>query len=241
MRFRAGLYFHLSMANILPSSVVADISGKLGDQIYSRNRGGLYVKNYAVPSNPDTTDQHYMRLQLAAVPTAWASLSESDRIAWDNLAKQFPSKNKLGQPIAPSGYRLFTSRYIRTRFNHSSGRPYPIVEQPPPLWSSRIAHFIPTQLTFYPQVPGNPSGITLVIYTTSQQGAGVRSFNTLSLTRLTDKSSPFSSNYSLYSSYTSAYGAWDNSTGISTFWKFAYHFTDSGQPIMSQLYKQTNS
>ena len=126
MRFRAGLYFDLRMANILPSSVVADISGKLGDQIYSRNRGGAYVKAYAAPTGTPSSKQTNARTYFALAESNWQGLSDEQRLKWMEYASTHPIKNKLGQKRLSTGRQLFIQRSMYASYCQTYGASDPI-------------------------------------------------------------------------------------------------------------------
>ena len=99
------------MANIRTGSIVSDIRGKVGSEIYSRNRGGAYVKAYAAPVQPGNANQIAAQTNLSDAVAAWAALPESDRIKWDWLADQIKSKGVFEKKNS-GGRSLFLSRYM---------------------------------------------------------------------------------------------------------------------------------
>lgn len=76
------------MASIKVGSIIADIRGKVGDQVYSRNRAGLYVK---ATYNPVQTSYYWSVAKdyFILASAAWSTLSDSDFIAWRNFTEQF--------------------------------------------------------------------------------------------------------------------------------------------------------
>ncbi|KKL73251.1 hypothetical protein LCGC14_2076760, partial [marine sediment metagenome] len=65
------------MAIITPGPTVAAISGSIGGTVYSRNRGGAYIRNRAIPVDPNTSFQINVRAILAAQSQNWADLTDA--------------------------------------------------------------------------------------------------------------------------------------------------------------------
>ena len=96
------------MASILTSSVVADIRGKIGDEVYSRNGSGLYVRSLGTWVQPDTARQLSRRLFITDVAPAWsATLTEQQRDDWRSYAHQHPQPNRWGELCQTTGYLAF--------------------------------------------------------------------------------------------------------------------------------------
>lgn len=86
------------------------LSGKLGGSVFSRNKAGYYVRRWANPTNPQTTGQMRARATLASVASAWHSLTDADKGAWNSYAvTDFKAKfgNKPG--VTYSGFNAFVS------------------------------------------------------------------------------------------------------------------------------------
>lgn len=120
------------MANIRTGSIVSDIRGKVGTEIYSRNRGGAYVKAYAAPTNPNSPNQQVRRGYLAAAITGWTNLSTQDRNAWEVFSQTMRRKGVFEN--IPIGGR---ATYISSSINRLStggseffGPPVPPIEIP---------------------------------------------------------------------------------------------------------------
>jgi len=103
------------MANIRTGSIVADIRGKVGDEIYSRNRGGAFVKAYVSPVQPDTAMQITARADMAAAVAAWQSLSDTERNQWNTYAMTRNPENIALKGRRSSGYNLFIERALNLR------------------------------------------------------------------------------------------------------------------------------
>lgn len=86
------------------SSLLAQASGSVGGSTYSRNKGGMYIRNRAVPTNPNTAEQQVVRNALTSLSQLWVqTLTQAQRDAWQVYAEQVPITNSLGdaRPIPP--------------------------------------------------------------------------------------------------------------------------------------------
>ncbi len=96
------------MGTIRVGSVVSDIRGKVGEEIYSRGPGGLQVRSVGSWVQPDTQRQIDQRTICAKLAVAWSGLlSEDQRAGWRAYAKQWPRVNRWGEPMNIGGYQAF--------------------------------------------------------------------------------------------------------------------------------------
>lgn len=86
---------------------VTEISGKAGGTVFSRGRGGAYVRNRVVPSNPQTIAQQAVRAVFGAISSAWRTLTAEQREAWNAITSDYPTQNRLGETKILSGKALF--------------------------------------------------------------------------------------------------------------------------------------
>ena len=113
------------MARIKTGSIVSDISGKVGTEIYSRNKGGPYVKNWAAPTIPFSTFRDQARNALKDANTAWNNSTESQRVSWSNFSDQFLKSSFY------DGYRkidprsAFIGSFIRQSYIGVTPAPFP--------------------------------------------------------------------------------------------------------------------
>lgn len=96
------------MARITTGPIIADIRGKSGDQIFSRNRYGAYVKGYAVPTGTPSAAMVTARARMSAITAGWQNLSEANRQRWIRQALQMNQKAKRVPREMLNGYALFT-------------------------------------------------------------------------------------------------------------------------------------
>lgn len=81
-----------------------EISGKLGGKVYSRNRWGAYVRELAVPVNPNTSYQSLQRARISSSADQWRGLTADQRLQWNAFASQVPRTDRLGQAITLNGF-----------------------------------------------------------------------------------------------------------------------------------------
>lgn len=97
------------MAKIKFGMMMTDARGKLGGQVFSKNRSGAYVRTKVTPSNPRTRFQQENRSVLGSVSSGWSNLTSEQRSAWNNAVEQWQKTNVFGDLQKPSGKNLFTS------------------------------------------------------------------------------------------------------------------------------------
>lgn len=90
------------------SPVYSAASGAIAGLVYSRNRYGMYTRARAVPVNPNTIRQQDVRSALASMVVYWsATLTGTQRAAWEDYASNTPVTDALGQSQILSGQSMF--------------------------------------------------------------------------------------------------------------------------------------
>lgn len=89
------------------SPVYSAASGSVAGVTYSRNKGGMYTRSRAIPSNPNSASQLTVRDNLTVSSQAWSGLTQAQRDEWNALAPTVAWTNTLGQSIQLSGINLF--------------------------------------------------------------------------------------------------------------------------------------
>jgi len=90
------------------SEVVTQASGSIGGTTYSHNRGGMYRRARAIPTNPATSQQSAIRSIFAALSAAWRdTLTAVQRDAWNTYALNTPITGTLGDPINIGGLGMY--------------------------------------------------------------------------------------------------------------------------------------
>lgn len=101
------------MAKFLP--IAGNLSGSVGANTYSHNRGGSYVKRRGIPTNPNSARQQSVRGWLANLSSGWKSLTAPDKDAWASFALAHPKTDSLGNTVAVTGaqyYNALNSRLL---------------------------------------------------------------------------------------------------------------------------------
>ena len=96
------------MAKIKFGMMMTDARGKLGGQVFSKNRSGSYVRTKVTPVNPQTSFQQASRFLLGALSQAWSSLTRGQIEAWNNAVNEWARTDIFGDLRNPTGKNLFT-------------------------------------------------------------------------------------------------------------------------------------
>jgi hypothetical protein len=89
------------------SQVYTAASGSIGGITFSRNKGGMYTRSKAIPTNPNSIRQQVVRGALGQLSVAWNLLSIIERESWNLYAASVPMVDKLGATIYLSGQQHF--------------------------------------------------------------------------------------------------------------------------------------
>ena len=96
------------MASVKLGPAIADIRGSIGGTVFSRNKGGAYIKSRVVPVNPNSPRQDIVRSAMAFLTDYWANtLTAANRTAWGLYASSVTVLNRLGEAINLSGFNHF--------------------------------------------------------------------------------------------------------------------------------------
>lgn len=103
------------MAKYTPSSLLGELSGKLGSQVYSHNRGGPYVRDLGVVDQPGTARQVEVWTQFTDVSAACAALFADpvDALRWDAFGAQVQRRDALGRRYPLTGEQAYFSLNMR--------------------------------------------------------------------------------------------------------------------------------
>jgi hypothetical protein len=86
---------------------ITALSGASDGSVFSHNRGGKYVRNWAKPTNPQTSAQTLMRSIFGSVSQAWGQLTDDEVKAWQAAAANFTKTNAIGDDHAMTGFTYF--------------------------------------------------------------------------------------------------------------------------------------
>lgn len=114
------------MAKIKFGMMMTDARGKLGGQVFSKNRSGAYVRTKVTPVNPQTSYQQNSRAILGNLSASWSGLTEEQRTRWNNAVEEWKKTDIFGDLKTPTGKNLFTGL---NKNNVQAGNP--ILLEPP--------------------------------------------------------------------------------------------------------------
>lgn len=90
------------------SQVYTAVSGSIGGLTYSHNRGGMYTRGRATPTNPNSAQQQRVRNALGSLAAAWSqTLTETQRNAWKTYAMNTPVTDAFGEPLELTGQQMY--------------------------------------------------------------------------------------------------------------------------------------
>lgn len=101
------------MAIFIPGVAVSQISGRVGGSIFSRNRGGQYIRNGSKPSVVTTQYAQAIKALTANFSAQWRNLTADQQEAWREWATQNPFTNRLGQQRTLSGHQAYVKLNVR--------------------------------------------------------------------------------------------------------------------------------
>lgn len=97
---------------LFKSAIFTQASGSIGGATFSHNKGGMYVRSRAIPTDPNTQYQAAVRAILAQVSTGWRELASAVRAGWADYAAQTPITNALGDTVYLSGQQWYIAGMV---------------------------------------------------------------------------------------------------------------------------------
>ncbi len=101
------------MALIRTGGEVGQISGRIGANVWSRNRYGSYVRQGTIPVTSTTPFAIEAKARMTECTQAWQSLTAGERQDWGGFADANPVLNRIGQSIKLTGHAMYVS--VNTR------------------------------------------------------------------------------------------------------------------------------
>lgn len=173
------------MARVILSSVVTNIKGKVLGHYFGGSLSGVTLntcpygrKGKVVNSQTTRPASSYngafVSTTLLYVVKYWKTLTKPQQAAWHTAAPNFPTVNKFGVPVKPSGYHTFVHINYAIVANGGS-----ILTTPPAVSAGFYPpNFTPTVFSssFVTATLANavPTGCSLVVKATSSISAGVK-------------------------------------------------------------------
>jgi len=112
--------------------MISDARGKVGEIIYSRNRGGPYIRSIGTNLHVPTAEQLICRDVLKAVTKDWSEeLTEANRQSWRAYAAMYPLPDMWGARTYDSGFSYFVKCNFQPYRVNATLVFYPAPTRPP--------------------------------------------------------------------------------------------------------------
>lgn len=98
---------------LVTGSFVSEMSGSLGGIVASRNKGGQYLRQRAVPTTSTTPAALQAKAFLASASAAWTALTQTQRDSWTRFGGIRSNTNRLGQQKILAGIAAHNAIYTR--------------------------------------------------------------------------------------------------------------------------------
>lgn len=95
------------MAKVKFGMMMTDARGKLGGQVFSKNRAGSFVRTKVTPANPNTQAQSQARALFSSISQQWSSLTQQVRDSFDAAVQDWARTDIFGDLRNPTGKNLF--------------------------------------------------------------------------------------------------------------------------------------
>ncbi len=188
-------------------AIVVDGRGKAGGHVFSKNRGGSYMRTKVTPSNPQSNSQQSTRASLTRFAQGFRALTATQIAAWNNAVDSFKSTNIFGDVKNPSGINLYVrlnTLVILAGGTALTSPPLPAAVAALTALSATAAAGTPALSVVFAPTPV-PANHTLVIEATRQSSPGVSAFKGKS-TVITTVAAAGTSPVDMLAAYTAKYG-----------------------------------
>lgn len=165
------------------SLVYAATSGSVGGLTYSRNKGGMYTRARAVPTNPNTAFQQVLRNAMGQLTTRWGqTLTQAQRDAWAVFAENVPIVDSLGysHTIPPmSWYIKANSLRVQSGLSVIDAAPtvFELGTLTIPVLTATAASVTASLAFTNTDAWANEVGGALLVYVSRPQNAAIQFFN----------------------------------------------------------------
>lgn len=101
------------MALVQFGAIITEIRGKVGDKVYSRNRGGSYVRTPGIYVDNPSASQLQIREYLSKAVQFWQHMTTDCQSAWTSAAWEWQKKMNHFRFGSHVGYNYFISSFIK--------------------------------------------------------------------------------------------------------------------------------
>ena len=141
------------MAKVKLGPVAGQISGSIGGTVFAHNRGGAYIRIRSMVDKHTSVKAYSAKGALAFISGAWSRLSDPNRSAWTEWARQNPTTDTLGESRPLDGHQAYVGLNSRViRLGGTPSNTPPTIMAPPPLKTLSLAsvHAAATTMVFTP-------------------------------------------------------------------------------------------
>ena len=161
-------------AKIKFGMMMTDASGKLGGQVFSKNRGGSYVRTKVTPTNPQTAAQSTIRGIFASISSRWSSLTDAQRASFNGFVQAYARTDIFGDLRNPSGKSLF--QRLNQNLEISGQTQTDVCNSPVEVPFANLAGAVAgiSFSAFNVDYSGNLSGSRIIVWATPQMSQGTK-------------------------------------------------------------------
>lgn len=223
------------MAKIKFGTIVTDASGKVGGNVFSRNRSGNYLSKLVKPINTNTLSQKAVRATFSSFSQQWAKLTQIQRDAWNKEVVNYKYTDYWKKDFTPSGKNLFVKLNMNKKkadIPFSNGEN--CMAEPPAKVSGGVLELasmvIVTNIKSILLTYKSSSDITkYVFYATAPLSAGISSPAKAAYKIIGSRNVlPTENEYDYYDFYSSVFGGLGNQIGKKIFLKVVGIDVNSG-------------
>lgn len=88
-------------------AIVVEGSGKVGGHVGYKSKTTSCLRTKTTPTKSAVSSQLLIRSTFVQLSQAWRKLTETQRLAWNNVVSDYARSNVFGDKIKPSGFLLF--------------------------------------------------------------------------------------------------------------------------------------
>lgn len=193
------------MAKIKFGMMMTDASGKLGGQVFSKNRGGSYVRTKSTPVNRQSSAQMNVRGIFASISSRWSSLSESARESFNGFVGDYSRTDIFGDLRNPSGKALFQRLNQNALISGQAQIDVCVSPESVPFANLKQAELELADTIFILEAEGNLTGAKVVVWATPSLSLGTK-FVKNRLRQLVVLDGNNNTGYDIYSAYIARFG-----------------------------------
>src|SRR5260221_8061436 len=146
---------------------VTPISGSIGGETHSHNRGGPYVRRRGIPINPNSVKQQFSRAIVSTLSGNWSGLTDAQRASWKAYADSNPVVKRLGQARQLSGQQASVQLNARLIGAGTVASATPPSTTGPDMLLTAVATFTaPNSISLAYTATPTPAGNRIVVWQT---------------------------------------------------------------------------